>query len=106
MGLNPLFQQEGATKPDSLTVDSYEPLVSAARVMETGSDNQELVDLSNLPVIYVGIAASGFSQSAGTDNDPTKANWMIQQITITSGTSVNTLIGWGRYSNRTNLTYT
>lgn len=104
MSLRTNTQFAGATKPNAIDIDSYEPELSAKRVVEQPSNNQELIDLSNYPVIYVGIAGSGFPQAAGTDNTPSVPNWMIQSITI-GASGITTQIGWGRWTARTTLTY-
>ncbi len=95
---------EGAVKPHSIAVDSYEQLLSAARIVGMPSNQQELVDLTDGTVIYVGNAGSGFGQTSGVDNDSTQPNWMIQKISIASP-SITTEIGWGRWSNRAALNY-
>jgi len=95
---------EGATKPHSIAIDGYEPLLSAARIVGINSDQQELVDITDGTIIYIGTACSGFATTSGVDNDSSQPNWMIQKITIASPL-FNTQIGWGRWSNRSGLTY-
>jgi hypothetical protein len=107
MGINSLFISEGATKPDSLAVDSYEQLLSAARVMPLPSTQQTLIDYNGgTNPIYIGTAPQGYAEGAGTDNDPTQLNWMIKKVTWDGNnnpTSVQT--AWGTWTNHASLTY-
>ncbi len=107
MGLNPQFEQEGATKPDSLAVDSYEHALSASRVLKIPSNQQTLIDyVGGTNAIYVGTAASGVATSFGTDNDSTKPNWLIQKITYDGNNNPTAIkIGWGKWDSRASLTY-
>ena len=105
MGINPPFQHEGATKPDSLAVDSYEHSISASRVMELPSNQQVFLDFDGDNPIYVGVACSGFATTDGTDDDINSPNWMIRKISWSGNTPTMFQTGWGRWSNRTNLTY-
>jgi hypothetical protein len=104
MALRQEMEFEGAVRPDAISVDSYEHLLSAARTIGLPSNQQELVDLTDGTVIYIGTACSGYPTTSGTDNDESKPNWMIQQITI-ADPLITTLIGWGRWSNRLSLDY-
>lgn len=108
MALNPIFQQEGATKPDSLAVDSYEHDLSAARVINIPSNQQTLIDyVGGTNPIYVGTAPRGLATSFGTDNDSSKANWLIKKITWDENSNpIAVNIGWGKWDNRsTTVTY-
>jgi hypothetical protein len=102
MSINSPFISEGATKPSSLAVDSYEPYLSASRVTQIPPIQQTLIDyVGGSNPIYVGVAGMGFAQSSGTDNDPTKQNWLITKITWDGNNNPTSVQhGWGKWSDR------
>jgi hypothetical protein len=108
MSLRNELSFEGQVKPDAIAVDSYEPDLSAARIVSIPSNQQTLIDyVSGVNPIYVGTAPKGYATSSGTDNDITKPNWLIKKITWdTNNNPTQIQIGWGKWDNRaTTVTY-
>jgi len=106
MALNNKFSFSGAVAPSSIEQNVHEEDMLALRTISLPSNQQVMIDydVNNNP-IYLGVAPSGFSTTSGTDNDNSKSNWMIQKINWTGSNCTSIQIGWGRWSNRTALTY-
>lgn len=92
---------EGAVKPDSISVDSYEPDLFAARVTEIPNNMTKRVDYgerTDSQPIYVGWACKGLAE--------TSDGWLVYKTEFdVSNRIISIKIGYGTWTGRTEITY-
>lgn len=92
-------QIEGAVKPDSLTVDAYEPLLSAHRLTTIETNQQGMWDYSGgTSVVYAGYAPRGLATSS--------TGWLLQFFQYDgNGNVTSRTISYDSWDNRTGASY-
>ncbi len=101
MSLNPLFQQEGAVKPDSLSVDSYEHDLSAKRTTDIPTNMQMRADYdvrTDGQPVYLGFAPQGLATS--------NTHWLLHKFTYDGSDRVTVRqISYNSWDNHASASY-
>jgi len=98
MGIGDAKKFEGCIKPDSISVDSYEPDLYAKRVTDVPSNMQlrAVYDGDGNPT-YVGYAPMGLAESA--------AGWLLHKMEYTDGNCVKRTISYDSWDNYLTASY-
>jgi hypothetical protein len=105
MAIDGGFIPEGAVKPSSLEVDSYEPNISAYKHVEIPSNLQaRYIYDANGMLTYAGYAPTGL-QEGSLDNLGNPNGWLLQQYTNVNGQCTKRLIAYGNWTSYLSATY-
>lgn len=89
---------EGATKPDSITVDGYEANVFAHRHIQIETNQQGMWEYdTNGNVIYAGYAPRSLGTSTG--------GWLLQKFTYSGSNITQRQIAYDSWDNRSTASY-
>jgi YD repeat-containing protein len=93
------IQHEGAVKPDSISVDSYEQDLFAARITEIPTNHQMRIEYDGAGNAYiVGYAPRGLSENT--------TGWLIHAYSYDSSSRViSRKIAYDSWTNRATATY-
>ena len=88
----------GATKPDSISADSYEGLLFAKRITEIPTNMQGRWEYdTDDNCIYAGYGARGLEES--------DTGWLLHKFTWASGNCTKREIGYNSWDNRATAEY-
>jgi len=103
MGVGQGNSFEGAVKPDSITVDGYEPNVFAHRFTQIETNQQGFWDYAGTNnVVYAGYAPTGLPQ----DGDENGNGFLLHKFSYdTNGNVISRQIAYGNWTNHTSYVY-